>query len=197
MSKLTKYFWEERYKNNQTGWDIGSVSTPLKEYIDQLINKNLKILIPGVGNGYEAEYLWKQGFKNVYVLDIAKHPLDNLQKRIQIPQSHVIHEDFFNLNDTFDLIIEQTFFCALNPKLRKAYSKKMHRLLNKKGKLVGVLFDFELTSQGPPYGGSKEEYLTYFSNLFEIKTLEPAYNSIKPRMNRELFFIFEKSKIDI
>ena len=65
-------YWSSRYAEERTGWDIGHPSTPLKEYIDQLQNKNLKILIPGAGNAYEAEYLFEQGFKNVYVLDIFR-----------------------------------------------------------------------------------------------------------------------------
>jgi len=63
-------YWSKRYEENQTGWDIGYPSTPIKTYVDQLENKDLKILIPGAGNAYEAEYLWQQGFKNVHVLDI-------------------------------------------------------------------------------------------------------------------------------
>ena len=43
---MNKEYWEQRYTNQETGWDIGSSSTPLKEYIEQLENKNLKILIP-------------------------------------------------------------------------------------------------------------------------------------------------------
>ena len=45
MSKivdLSEEFWDNRYKNNETGWDIGSISNPLKIYIDQLSNKNLR-----------------------------------------------------------------------------------------------------------------------------------------------------------
>ena len=68
----------------------------------------------------------------------------------------------------------------------------MHSLLSPKGKIVGLLFNFPLTQEGPPFGGSKEEYLTLFSEKFTIKKLEKAYNSIKPRAGRELFFIFEK-----
>ena len=68
----------------------------------------------------------------------------------------------------------------------------MFDLLNKNGKLIGLLFDFELTKEGPPFGGSEDEYTNYFVKLFYIKTLEKAYNSIKPRQDRELFFIFEK-----
>jgi hypothetical protein len=57
------------------------VSTPLKTYIEQLDNKDLKILIPGAGNSYEAEFLFRLGFKNVFVLDFAEAPLQNIKKR--------------------------------------------------------------------------------------------------------------------
>ena len=194
MTKLNKNFWENRYHENKTGWDIGYISTPIKTYIDQLTKKDLKILIPGAGNSYEAEYLWKKGFKNVFVIDIANQPLSNLKKRLpKFPDKQLINKDFFELKNSFDLIIEQTFFCALEPSLRKSYSNKMKELLKDNGKIVGLLFDFELTKEGPPFGGSKDEYLNLFSPLFKIKTLEKSYNSIKPREDRELFFIFEKN----
>lgn len=196
VNRFDKKYWEQKYANNYTGWDIGHISTPIKNYIDQLQNKELRILIPGAGNSYEAEYLWNQGFKNLFILDIAEQPLKNLKNRVKtIPNSHLIQKDFFEFNDTFDLIIEQTFFCALDPILRNNYVQKMSDLLSDKGKLIGLLFDFELTNEGPPFGGSQEEYLKHFSPLFQIQILEIAYNSIKPRMNRELFFIFEKISI--
>ena len=40
---LDKEYWEHKYENNKTGWDIGYISTPIKNYIDQLKNKNLKL----------------------------------------------------------------------------------------------------------------------------------------------------------
>lgn len=193
MQILNKDYWEGRYQENETGWDLGAISTPLKEYIDQLKNKELKILIPGAGNGYEFEYLHQNGFSNVYVIDIAPTPLKNIQKRIpHLDKKHLIHEDFFNLEDQFDLIIEQTFFCALSPNLRKAYVDKMASLLNQNGKIVGLLFGFPLTEEGPPFGGSKQEYQTLFVDLFEIKILETAHNSIVPRAGKEFFVQFIK-----
>lgn len=111
VNRFDKKYWEQKYVNNKTGWDIGHISTPIKNYIDQLENKELRILIPGAGNSHEAEYLWNLGFKNLFVLDIALQPLKNLKNRVKvIPDSHLIHTDFFEFNDTFDLIIEQTFF---------------------------------------------------------------------------------------
>lgn len=192
-TKFNQSFWEEKYSQSQTGWDIGAPSDPLKNYINQLTNKNLKILIPGAGNAYEAEYLYLQGFKNVYILDIAKRPLENFKNRVpNFTGEHLIQADFFMHNETYDLIIEQTFFCALDPKLRNKYVEKMSQLLKPNGKIIGLLFDFELTKEGPPFGGNILEYQTSFSKYFKIKTLEPAHNSIKPRAGRELFIIFEK-----
>jgi len=193
MKKLDKTYWSERYEENEIGWDIGAISTPIKKYIDQLKDKNIKILIPGAGNAYEATYLFEQGFKNVTVLDFAQKPLDNLKKRIpDFPSSQLINDDFFNHNAKYNLIIEQTFFCALSPKLRADYAEKMSELLVGKGKLAGLLFDFPLTEKGPPYGGCTEEYLTYFEPYFDVIILEKCYNSIKPRLGNELFFILQK-----
>lgn len=191
--ELSEHFWDSKYQSKNIGWDIGFISTPLKTYFDQLTNKDLKILIPGGGNSYEAEYLHHNGFKNVYVVDISVTALSNIKKRVPtFPSEYLIHSDFFDLYMTFDLIIEQTFFCAIHPKYREAYALKMFQLLNTKGKLVGLLFNIHLNDSHPPFGGSKTEYLEYFSPYFKIQILEHCYNSIENRMDNELFFKFLK-----
>ena len=73
--------WNDRYLGNNTGWDVGYITTPLKDYFDQLVDKNISILIPGCGNSYEAEYLFNLGFSNVYVLDFSKKALENFKTR--------------------------------------------------------------------------------------------------------------------
>lgn len=185
---LDEHYWSERYEQNNTGWDAGDITTPLKQYFDQLEDKGIKILVPGGGNGYEAGYLYENGFKNVYLLDFAKPPLDNFKKRYpDFPEYQLLHQDFFNLHEQFDLIVEQTFFCALEPKLRKAYTEKAFDVLRPGGRLVGLLWDDPMYSDHPPYGGSKEEYVEYFKPYFDFHTYEACYNSITPRAGRELF----------
>ena len=39
MNVLDRTYWETRYRSDETGWDLGGPSTPLKEYIDQLTDK--------------------------------------------------------------------------------------------------------------------------------------------------------------
>jgi len=190
MVQLNKDIWNERYHSKDIGWDIGHISTPLKEYFDQIQNKDLTILIPGCGNAYEAEYLIQIGFKNVFLIDWAQKALDEFQKRNpEFPANKLICEDFFEHKGTYDLIIEQTFFCAINPSLREDYVVKMKSLLSNKGKLVGLLFNDTLYSNRPPFGGKKSEYLELFSKHFKQISMEKAYNSIAPRKERELFIV--------
>lgn len=192
-----KEFWTNRYQENKTGWDIGYPSTPLKAYIDQLDNKDLKILIPGAGNAYEAEYLWQQGFTNIHVLDISEFPLQALQQRVpDFPAAQLLLGNFFEQKGQYDLIIEQTFFCSFEPTKvsRTAYAQKMANLLAGGGKLVGLWFDIPLVigTSKRPFGGTKETYLAYLNPHFKVKTFEACHNSIKPRSGSELFGIFEK-----
>ncbi|MBC5774867.1 SAM-dependent methyltransferase [Pontibacter sp. KCTC 32443] len=186
-------YWQQRYQNKQTGWDTQSITTPLKTYFDQLTNKELRILIPGCGNAYEAEYLFEQGFTHVYVADVAPAPLEHFAGRVpDFPKDHLLLQNFFDLKGEYDLIIEQTFFCALDPDLRAAYARKCAVLLVSGGKLVGLLFDTTFTQDGPPFGGSADEYKKYFEPYFKFIHFERAYNSITPRQGRELFINLQK-----
>jgi hypothetical protein len=97
------------------------------------------------------------------------------------------------LNGKYDLIIEQTFFCALEPALRTSYIEQMYHFLKENGKMAGLLFNKTFTSPGPPFGGNIDEYRDLFAALFHIKTMEPCYNSIASRVGTECFFIATKS----
>ena len=189
MKSLNEEYWDNRYKDNEIQWDLGEVSPPIKAYFDQVENKSLKILIPGGGNSYEAVYLYKIGFKNVYVVDLSQTALDNIKSRVpNFPKAQLIHGNFFDLQMTFDIIVEQTFFCALHPNLRTDYMSKMDELLLPKGKIIGVLFNLPLNDDHPPFGGNLPLYKKLFSMHFKILKMEPCYNSIKKREGKELFF---------
>ena len=186
---LDANYWDNRYQENTSRWDLGKVSPPIKAYVDSLTDKSLKILIPGAGNSWEAEYLHQKGFTNVFVVDLAPTPLQNLKKRVpNFPGSHLFQKDFFDLEIKVDLILEQTFFCAINPVLRSKYVEKVHNLLVGNGKIAGLFFDAPLNDDKPPFGGSKKEYETLFSKHFTIQKMENCQISDESRIGRELFF---------
>ncbi len=190
-SILDADYWSNRYLQQQTGWDIGYSSTPLQEYMNSVADKNISVLIPGCGNAYEAEYLLQEGFTNVTLLDISPVLTEELKKKFNNKPIHIITADFFEHEEEYDLILEQTFFCALHPSQREAYTKQMNHLLKPGGKLVGVLFN-KLFEGGPPFGGTEDEYMKLFSKYFQVKKMELCYNSIQARSGSELFFIAEK-----
>lgn len=191
--EFDKDYWNNRYQSNNTGWDIGYPSTPFIEYFNQIQNTSLKILIPGCGKGYEAEHLFKSGFKNVFILDFAEQPLYDFQQRVPFfPNENLINNNFFSHKDEYDIILEQTFFCALDPSLRKQYVNHCFEILKDNGSIIGLLFEGEMDQPEPPFKGTKREYIELFSNHFDIKTIQKCYNSIQPRQGNELFINFRK-----
>lgn len=187
-TNLDSKFWNSRYETGETGWDLGAVSPPLKRFIDQLDQKNISILIPGCGNAYEAEYLISKGFTNITLVDLSETLTQQLVSKFKNNESiKIICGNFFDLKGRFDLILEQTFFCAIDPSMRPDYVLKTHSLLNKNGKLVGLLFNKHFEKAGPPFGGDKPEYENLFSEHFEIISMETAPDSIAPRAGNEFF----------
>ncbi len=186
--KLDEEYWTNRYKNNMVGWDIGYASTPIVKYFENFENKNLSILIPGAGFGHEAFHLVKEGFTNITVCDLSPVPLEKFENS----PIKTICGNFFELDGKYDIIIEQTFFCAIDPNLRKDYTKKVNELLTNNGILVGILFGIEFEKEGPPFGGSLKEYILHFKESFNIIKMEPCYNSIPQRQGSEIFILFKK-----
>jgi SAM-dependent methyltransferase len=192
MDYLSKEYWNSRYVNDQTGWDTGAITRPIRQYVEQLTDTSLHILIPGCGNAHEAAFLLQQGFKNVTCIDISPLLCERLEDRLGKAGLNVICGDFFEHTDTYDLIIEQTFFCAIHPRLRQEYAKHMHRLLKPNGKLAGLMFDCLFDKEGPPYGGSAAEYRGYFASYFHFHVFEKCNNSIPQRAGNELFVVLRK-----
>lgn len=193
MSDTNIEFWDKKHESGETPWQLKVPSPPIMEYISQLKDKSLKILIPGAGQGFELNHLLNLGFTDIDVCDIAPHAIEGLRKRIGTDKGvNYITGDFFDLDGQYDLIIEQTFFCAINPTLRERYVNKMYNLLKNNGKLVGLLFASYFTTDGPPFGGSKSMYKELFQQKLHITIMEMCYNSVKPRQDNELFFICKK-----
>jgi SAM-dependent methyltransferase len=193
-AQLGKDFWNDRYRDDQTGWDLGMVSPPLKFWIDTILDKNLRILIPGAGNAYEVDELIQQGFTSITVIDIAPIVMERLKDRYKnYPQVKLVLGDFFELTASFDVVLEQTFFCAIDPSLRSAYVNKMAEIIVPDGQLLGVLFDRSFEG-GPPFGGSASEYQSLFSPHFDVK-ISPCNYSHPAREGSEVLIQAKRLKV--
>lgn len=209
---LDKSYWQNRWQTGATPWDAGEATTPIREFVDYLVekntDKNIRILIPGAGSGHEAVYFYRHGFYNITVCDWAEKAIEKLKQQLpDLKESQLVVGDFFDLKGTFDLIIEQTFFCAIDPSLRPKYAQKCFELLDSveernsdnigKGSIYGVLFNQNFPFPGPPFGGTSEEYRLYFEPYFDIVTMDECKNSIKPRVGTELWVHLKKTTYTI
>lgn len=194
---LDSNYWNGRYQHGQTGWDIGEASPPIIEFVSGVEDRSIPVLIPGCGNAHEAEWMLDNGFTDITLLDFAATPLDNIRQRLgDRKELKLVHGNFFDHEGEYGLILEQTFFCALHPAQRGDYMEKMASLLHPEGVLAGVLFNVEFEKDGPPFGGSEEEYRKLMHPHLSIVTMKPCLNSIQPRMNSELFFIVRPATVN-
>ena len=185
---LDRNYWDSRYTGQNTGWDLGQASPALCEFMDTVSDKHACILIPGCGNAHEAAYLHAKGFDQVHLLDISPIPLAQFLTRVpDFPKEHIHCGDFFQHEGSYEFILEQTFFCALDPSLRAQYAKHMKHLLKPGGKLAGLLFATRFDVPGPPFGGDEAEYRNLFAPVFPSVLLEPCTASIPARSGRELW----------
>lgn len=192
MLKLNKEYWKQRYRSGNTQWDIGKPSPQLIQLAKKYASESDRILIPGAGRGHEYVKLKDIGFQNVYLCDWANEAFDALRGHPMTNDSDLMVCDFFELSGNFDLILEMTFFCALEPSLRKAYVRKCYDLLNDDGLLCGLWFDRDFNQDGPPFGGSREEYTNLLFDQFDILKMETASLSIAPRANKEVMIVCQR-----
>ena len=192
---LDKNYWDKRYIYNKTEWDLGTFSPPIIHWLDQQKDKTINILVPGAGFGHEVIYAFENGFNNVYYLDYATKAVIKFKEKCpKFPEKQILIQDFFKLkkNDFFDVILEQTFFCALEPSLRNEYVIKCHKLLKNEGKVIGLLFNTNFNHDGPPFGGGTDDYIALFSKNFNLLEMGNSIHSVKPRKGNELWIEFEK-----
>ena len=192
-------FWEDIYLKNDTGWDLGGPTPVFIEISKQI--KPGKLIILGCGRGYDAIMFAKKGFE-VTAVDFspsAVNYLNNLSNRYRV-KVNIIQEDIFLLNKTyanhFDYLIEQTCFCAIDPKRRLEYEILTKSILKVNGLLIGLWFPIgkKMSEGGPPWGISLSKIKNIFKNNWTIEKEEYPILSIEKRKNREKLIIFKNIK---
>lgn len=182
----TREYWEKRYLEEDSPWEIGAPNVNLLESFIRLVKKTDRILIPGAGEGHEAAWLYERGYKNVFVSEWSDSAREKMLALYpDFPENQILTADYFSLSGPYDAILEQTFFCALTPDKRDAYLTHTRDLLTPDGLLYGVLFNRTFPEPGPPFGGSIDAYRNQFQQYFEIREISPWSGSIPPRKGTE------------
>lgn len=164
-------FWENRYQEANTPWDLGDASPYFRNFLDHRPGwfEPGKIVVPGCGLGHDAALFAEHGF-NVYGVDFSETAVAFAQKRYgHFCQFRQV--DFFDLQMSqevlgthqFDYVLEHTCFCAIDPSRRVNYRDSVLRLLRPKGYFLGVFWEHD-EPDGPPYSVSMEVLMQIFTS---------------------------------
>ena len=193
-------YWEKSYQSGDMGWDLGGPTPIFNDWI-QFQTDSLSICILGAGNGWDAINFAEKGH-NVTAVDFAESAINNMHisARNKGVQINLIHSDIFDLsklfNHTFDIVLEYTCFCAIDPVRRMDYVKMTNQILKTDGKLVALLFpiDKDIKDGGPPFAVNLDSTISLFLKYFILDTKEISSLSIERRNGREVFVIFKKKR---
>lgn len=190
------YDWQGLYEANDMRWDLGEVAPPFIRLWEEGKLPVGKTLIPGCGRGHEVVFLAKNGF-DVTGVDSAEGAADYLRNALRERNlaGRVLLQDFFSLDDShhgvYDLVIEQTFFCAIAPRQRLDYCQTIARILKPGGMLAGLFYNTG-EEGGPPYNTTREDIEKTFSKTFAIQRLDKTPWSIEKRKGKEWLAIMKK-----
>ena len=188
--------WQRHYEENDLGWDLGQVAPPFVKLWQEEKLPLGKVLVPGCGRGHEVVFLAENGF-DVTAIDFSSGAVTYLKNALKKRnlEGRILHQDFFSLDEShegvYDLVLEQTFFCAISPKQRRDYVLNVSRILKPGGILVGLFYHTD-EQGGPPYNTTREDIEMHFSKNFEIQELDKTSLSTEQRKDKEWLGILKK-----
>ena len=194
-------YWEHSYKNNNMGWDLGGTTPIFDNWIKKIAKKKI-ICVLGAGNGWDALNFANIGHE-VIAIDFAPTAIKNIKQKAKNRSINIkaLQLDIFDLpsyyQNYFDIVVEYTCFCAIDPNRRKEYINMVRNILKNGGKYVGILFplDEKIENDAPPFHVDLKSTLLMFDSYLSKQLCEKSTLSIKPRKNREAFVVYCKNEI--
>ncbi|MBI5154833.1 methyltransferase domain-containing protein [Candidatus Poribacteria bacterium] len=195
-------YWDAIYAAEESpGWNLEQPAPPLAAWFGggaAKLHPPGRILVPGCGFGHEVAMLARLGFR-AEGLDMAPRAREGASRRLAAAGLEApLHDaDFFELANaperaaTYDGLVEHTCFCAILPERRADYARAAAALVRPGGYLVGLFYNHG-RPEGPPFDTTKEDVAAAFGGAFDIEQLEPAADSVEPRVGRELFAVLRR-----
>ena len=198
LLQSTSDFWENLYLSGETGWDLGGFTPIFNQWIETIKYPKI-ICVLGSGNGWDAINFASKGHI-VTAVDFSKSAVRSMELKAKENniKLEIIHKDIFDLVDVyknhFDIVLEYTCYCAIDPKRRNDYMEMVKHILKPNGRFVGLLFpiDKDLSEGGPPYGVNIKTTIRKLSEYLSFEKSDYPELSVKSRLGRELFVIFKK-----
>jgi len=151
--------WEQRFQDNSTPWERNGLHPAAQDWVAAgVLSAGRRVLIPGCGRSREVVHFARLGMQ-VTGFDLSSTAI---QWQADVLDRAGLHAELVEGDGLawtpaapLDLIYEQTFLCAIPPRLRETYEACAHRWLKPGGRFL-ALFMQKDERGGPPYGCSLE-----------------------------------------
>lgn len=195
-------YWESVYQSEaRPGWDLQGPAPPLARILASPYwpaAAPARVLVPGCGHGHDAEVAAKLGHR-VVAADLAPTAHVRATERLApYENSVVVLGDFFELAEdpafrgSFDLVLEHTFLCAIDPAQRGDYWRAVRELLAPGGHLVGLFYNHGRPA-GPPFDITPAAVRRFAGDAgFTLRHWELAPDSIERRRGMEWLGIYQR-----
>ena len=206
IMSMTQEDWRARYESADTPWDLGRAHPELQARIraGELTppHKRARALVPGCGHGHDALALCAAGW-SVTALDcVALVAADGglgAQLREGLAQSggslEICDALAFAGEQAFDLVLEHTFFCAIEPSARPAWGRLVRGALAPEGQLAVLLFpgNKPIEEGGPPHRYGAQDLQEVLGAEFSLTQDELISPTVTKRSWEERWLIFSRA----
>ena len=184
-------FWGVHYDAGRGPWDLGGAAPPLEHLLDRLgpPPRGGRAIVLGCGRGHDLRAAAHRGWA-VTGVDFVESALEDgrAMARREGLEAHWICADILTLDtrpERYDLVLEHTCFCAIDPERRRDYARIARHILRPEGQLAGVFMNHGKPG-GPPFDTPSSAIRECFEPSFDIHTLEKSPNSPSHREGSEL-----------
>ncbi|MBS1160841.1 MAG: Thiopurine S-methyltransferase [Proteobacteria bacterium] len=184
-------FWCKRFGEGCTPWDAGRVPNAFAAFVASQ-QPAVNTLIPGCGSAWEAAFLAESGWP-VTALDFSPQAVASARQVLAGTAVDLVCADFFTFEprQTYRLIYERAFLCALPRQLWADWARRVAELLSPGGRLAGFFFLCE-QPKGPPFGIRPEQLDELLAPNFERLEDAAVDDSIQVFAGRERWQVWRR-----
>lgn len=153
-------FWDKRYAEGVTPWDLGHVPPRLLAYLDANHGRGATVFVPGCGTGYEVAALSESGYVPDAV-DISPQAVAIAQATMKAHAHFIRLGDFFSESTVANTLYERAFLCALPRRMWPQYAQAINQRVLSGGRVFGFFY-VGAEAGGPPFAISEERLLQMF-----------------------------------
>ena len=191
VSLVEVEFWEQRWKEKQTGFHLEVVNPRLVQYWDALsVAQVATVFIPLCGKSLDIIWLASQGY-NVIGVECSRIALQDFfdENKLSYQRGrandfsaytsnniHLLQGDYFSLNSEIvkevSVVYDRASLVAMPVEMRQYYVDKQNEILPENVKILLVTLEYnQALMSGPPFSVSQHDVMSLYQDAFNVKEL--------------------------